>query len=223
MTKVLSGLAGLWLVCATASANGPEGPVGPVKPVVVVNDALNVTGTVKAVVDQPVQVEGEVTIGNPVSVDVLTLPSAPDAERFQVVLDIEVLPDSGFESRRLNIPPGKRMLIDYVTATVQTLDTQRAYLQILAGPVDTSIFDTGLSLASAPHVFPLHDTGSRVSTGPTYRVWLLSQPTVLWADSFAAVLLARGPSLDGPFPDRGGPAGGRITVSGRLVDLPAAP
>lgn len=143
-----------------------------------------------------------------------------DAERFQIVTDLTVQPgQQGSPPEVLIIPPGKRLIIDHVSADVRTSDTQRAVVMLSLGPVTSAVGGSAAFLA-VPYFFSLQDSDGRISTGPSFRVWYLSQQVELWAETFARVMLVRGPSLDGSFPDDATPALGRISISGRIVDSP---
>ena len=181
------------LTTSAAVGQPPTDAVGPVKPVEIVNEPLTVEGTVEVQKSEP--------------------------ERFQTIVSLQLADGEAVAVQRLNIPPGKRLLIDFISADVRTVDSQRASVTLSLAPIDSSISDTAGAL-TVNYKFPLTDTDSRISTAPTSRVWYLAEKVDLWADTVATVGIVRGPSLDGPFPDSAGTASGRITLSGRLVDLP---
>lgn len=200
--KSACSIATCLLLMATICVAQPEEPVGPVKPVEVVNETLTIEGNVNAALDEPIQIE-----------------NVADEDRFQVVLDMTVETGSGFDSGTLSVPSGKRLIVEFISADVRTGDTQRASVVLNMGPLENAI-GGNTSLLAAPYSFPLVDTDSRISTSPGRRVWLLAERVELWADTIAFVSLTRGPSLDGPFPDDG-QITGRISISGRIVDIPA--
>ncbi len=185
------------LLCLALPANAQPGldePVGPVKPVEVVNEILTIEGVV--------------------SLDV------PDADRFQIRVPVSIPDGAAFSSESLNIPPGKRLLIDHITADIRLPDTQRGFVKLLLAPVTSEIGgdDSGFLV---DHTFPLQDADGRISTSPGYRSWFLAQEVDLWADTIARVTVVRGPNLDGPIPDVSLVAAGTISLSGRIVEIPS--
>ncbi len=133
------------------------------------------------------------------------------AERIQFHIDAELADGQSNAFLSFDIPEGKRLLIDHITADVQLPLGQRAYIQLGCQPA----LNPPTSGLLAHHIFPVTPQGANISTGPGFETHVLAQVTNLFCDKELSIILARGPAPSPP-----GEGSGRIAISGRLVDQP---
>ena len=193
-------------ISSTSTAAPPQDAVGPVKPVEIVNESLTIEGSVNATISEPLEIEGNVSV------------TESDADRFQLYWSIDISASADIVSRDIAIPPGKRIVIEQVSARIGTLDDKIGYVQLLLGPSNEIGGDS--FAGTATYWLAMQDLGGPLNLLDGRRTWYLSQKVELWADTFARVVVGRGRSAGSPILPRG-EAEAEVSISGRLIDIPA--
>lgn len=136
-----------------------------------------------------------------------------DMERVHFNLDVQIDMGQTWASESFDIPDGYRFFIDYVTVKATFPAGQVAALQITT----FSDYDPGAG-PGVQHHFVLTPLGAGISTAPGYHSHFLSEATHIFGDAFMSgwssdVSIALSRDSDS------GPGGGRVSVTGRLVEL----
>jgi len=194
---------------AVEVVNGPRHPVP-----VVAAGATRVEGTVAAeqAGDWQVALSGvpTVLVGNaPEQAVPVHCVDAVEPELIQFMLSFDDMPAGEQNSwQSFDVPAGKRLLIDYVTARVVLPAGQRGKIQITTTPAYADY-------QGVQHHFSLTPDGSNLSSAPGTESHTLSQETRIFGEGTISIVLTRGPA-----PSPTGLGGGRVSITGRLVDAP---
>jgi hypothetical protein len=172
----------------------------------VVNTPLPVTGNVAASLAGPVQsAQSGVRIAGVESAAgaaKATDTTAAAAAQFEVFLDgfFDGMPTA---TGVINVPAGKRFVIETVTAQTALAPGDHAAVKV----------DTRIGTAPGVYLFPLTDTG--LASEGVNELWAVTAQTKLYADSGSPIILAiyRNMSNVVATPQS-------VTLSGHLVDLP---
>ncbi len=130
-------------------------------------------------------------------------------EPIQFMLELNLESDAAWAQQVFDIPAGKRLHIEYLSADVRLPPDQRGIIILNTRPNFLT------NRPSVPFHFALTAIGTHISVGPHARSHYVSQRTRLFSEEKLEIIFHRGPT-----PGFTGKAFARVGVSGYIVDIP---